>query len=627
MPYLILAQSQVTARALGAWLELLGEAEVKDPSSDSRCLVVEYITKNRDQGVELFETAASRISLAVADASPLPFTVLVDSVEPGRLDPLGESGSWDSLLAMLILTLPEVRWIFGVISGKDPWNGWHSLPSLPAKPWRNPLHDPTGLRNHVRFVANKNREERNLGLAQRSQCAAALDEEVHYAMFHAYTAYRFGYRADSVTSWQLTEELFDSKEEPDKNHGFHLLMEDVNLYFPDRPAGKKLSTFQEFRPDGGKEENQGRACHCKKLGYGDGHKTTTGEPLESSVFRIVVTSGHTGASEDTIGRNREYVKRHKPGGWGFVLKPTGGMFDLWSKARMFERLKPPSRGGNGGSRAGLAPGFVWPPDKVGATGASQASHSAPGKLMLVATHLIRRADALRTDANTVEECIRGAVLATDALELLGFRTPTLALQALELKQWFETKAEVAFVGVGHHFQLTRRFKEIERETQVAARFHSRGRRDAAALDASVTIANRLALIFRDAGQFDENEECLRKLRWWNRKLSFIRARNKPYLWPGFAVLAYAEWMISSLAWLLLSVATWMLLISLIWWAWTQPSHSWREAVQGAVGSFVGANVEPNQGEGIVFLSSLSSLLGFFHLGVFVSFLYSAIARK
>jgi hypothetical protein len=247
--------------------------------------------------------------------------------------------------------------------------------------------------------------------------------------------------------------------------------------------------------------------------------------------------------------------------------------------------------------------------------------------MLVASHLVRRADALRESANTVEECIRGAVLSTDALELLGYRTPTLALQALELKQWFETKAEVAFVGVGHHFQLKRRFREIERETRVAARFHHKGRRDASALDSAVTIANRLTLVFREAGQFDEEEECLRKLRWWNRKLSFRRARDKYHLWPGLALLAYAEWMISSLGWLLLSVAAWMLLLALLWWAWTMDGHSWDAAVKGTLEAFIGSGIETDQGEGIVFLSSFSAMLGFFHLGVFVSYLYSAIARK
>lgn len=630
MSYLILAQSEVTARALGAWLELLGERPLQVQAedkhlADDRCMVVEQLTRNGDQGVGAFELVVNRITKGMAESTPLPITVLVDSVKPGNLDPLGESGSWDSLLAMLILAVPEVRWVFGVISGEPDWKAWHSLPALISEPWRNPLLDPSGLRDGIRKVADAASKKRKIGLATRSHRAAAIDEEVHYALFHAYAAYRFGYRADAVTSWKLMERLFgpdqkviesDSGKHARKdNHGFHLLLEDVNLYFPDRPPDKGLSRFE-----------LSRASNCWKLGYGPQRLTEAGEPAESSKYRIIVSSGHSGASTDTMTQNREYVKANKPKGWGFVLKPTGGMFDLWAKARLFERLKPNRDGGQESDRPGLAPGFVWPPksDKNSPTG--NAAHSAPGKLMLIASHLVRRADSLREEANTVEECIRGAVLATDAVELLGYRTPTLALQALELKQWLESKAEVAFVGVGHHFQLTRRFKEIERETKVASRFHHKSRRDAAALDAAVTIANRLTLVFREAGQFDEEEECLRKLRWWNRKLSFSRARNKFYLWPGLGMLAYAEWLISSLGWLLLSVAVWMLLIALAWWPLLPASKTLFDAVAGAVNSFIGSGITTDNGW-LVALSTFSALLGFFHLGVFVSFLYSAIARK
>jgi hypothetical protein len=632
MSYLILAQSEVTARALGAWLELLGERPLQDEMgqlADDRCVVVGQLTRNGDQGVDAFETVVARITKAMADTAPLTITVLVDSVRPESLNPLSESGSWETLLAMLILAVPEVRWIFGVIPGNTQkgtgWD-WHKSPALLAKPWRNPLLDPTGLRDWIRGQADAALKDRSLGLARRSYRAAAIDEEVHYALFHAYTAYRFGYRADAVLSWQLMKILFGGREtswkqatedeKPKDGHGFHLLLEDVNLYFPDRPQIAKLSQFENNRAD-----------RCWRLGYGPDRPLGNGDQLESSEFRIIVTSGHSGSSPHTMEQNRQYVKDNKPDGWGFVLKPTGGMFDLWAKARLFERLRPKSSRVADVRRPGLAPGFQWPPKPDGGATNGSGSHSAPGKLMLVASHLVRRADALRESANTVEECIRGAVLATDALELLGYRTPTLALQALELKQWFETKAEVAFVGVGHHFQLKRRFREIERETRVAARFHHKGRRDASALDSAVTIANRLTLVFRDAGQFDEEEECLRKLRWWNRKLSFRRARDKYHLWPGLIMLAYAEWMISCLGWLLLSVAGWMLLLALGWWAWTMDGHSWDAAVKGTLEAFIGSGVTTDQGEGIVFLSSFSAMLGFFHLGVFVSYLYSAIARK
>lgn len=614
MPYLLLAQSEVTARALGAWLELLGEPPLQADESrlhDARCIVVDSLVRNGDQGVGAFESVVNQITKGMAESAPLALTVLVDAVKPSELNPLSDGGTWNSLVAMLILATPEVRWVFGVISiPPSEFEEWHSLSALLTKPWRNPLMDPTGLRNHVKRVANS---KRALGIPDRRQRAAAIDEEAHYATFHAYTAYRFGYRADTVTSWDLMRRLFSGGSE---NHGFQLLFEDVNLYFSDRPEEKHISTFGVFSKEG---HDQGRAHHCAKLGY-----ETVG--LETSDFRIIVTSGHSGASPSKMVSNQKYVKDHKKDGWGYVLKPTSGMFDLWNKARLFERLQPGLCAIPDIHRQGLAPSFLWPPEKEESSQSGSGAHSAPGKLMLIASHLVRRADTLRPDANTVEECIRGAVLATEALELLGYRTPTLALQALELKQWFETKAEVAFGGVGHHFEVERRFEEIERETKVAGRFHDSKSRNASALNAAVGIANQLVLVFRDAGQFEEEEECLRKLRWWNRKLSFMTARSY-WHWPGLAFLAYAEWLISSLGWLLLSVAAWLLVVIVVWAAFSTNQWDWKCAIEGTMESFIGSGVETGQGKWVLLLSGISAMLGFFHLGVFVSFLYSAIARK
>jgi hypothetical protein len=144
-------------------------------------------------------------------------------------------------------------------------------------------------------------------------------------------------------------------------------------------------------------------------------------------------------------------------------------------------------------------------------------HSAPGKIMLIAQNLLCRAENMRSSANTVEECILGAVLANDALELLRYKTPTLALQALSLKHEFEVRAEVAFLGVGHHFDLSKRFEELTREISVASRFFNKDTRKASELDALVSIGTRLMLLFREAGHFDEELKCLAKIRSWHRR--------------------------------------------------------------------------------------------------------------
>lgn len=71
--------------------------------------------------------------------------------------------------------------------------------------------------------------------------------------------------------------------------------------------------------------------------------------------------------------------------------------------------------------------------------------------MLIAETLLRRAEIFASEACTVKDYIKGAVLATEALEMLGGRTATLSLVALGLNHQFEVLAECAFVGVGYHF--------------------------------------------------------------------------------------------------------------------------------------------------------------------------------
>ena len=470
-------------------------------------------------------------------------------------------------MAMLIITFPEIRWVFGMVSGENDEfpESWHSLAALLCKPQRDPLFDPSGLRDFVRKTTMRSRDEKRKhlisDLPRREKQAASIDEEQSYSLFHAYTAYRFGYRADEVRSWALMNSLFAKGEGNPKNnpianslplsHGFDLLLEDVNLSFPDKPGSTHLSTFETHQDEEGRQ--QGREFHCPLLGYDQ-----KGNKEENSCFRIIVSSGHSGADAEKMQANETYVKRNKPDGNGFVLKPVGGMFDLWQKAGLFARLIPDERSEMNRQHRGCAPGFFWPPQFSG-DGSEAGGHSAPGKLMILAQHLVRRAETLRGSANTVEGCLHGAVLATDALELLRYQTPTLALQALELKHEFEVKAEVSFLGVGHHFDLKLRFKELEEEVRVAARFFQKGRRQAAELDALVSIGNRLMIIFREDGHFDEEQLCLAQIRFWHRRLRLGQSSG-PLDFLGQIAVGYAEFLLAKPSRLIVALGIWYLVM-------------------------------------------------------------------
>ena len=636
--YIILAQSETTAYALGAWLELLGEPPVNNSDDERLIIWQDCVAGGFEKSILYYESMTRRIEEWAPDKhGTLPLNevvVLVDTVRPKHLNPLSVQNiyAWEILLAMLILTFPEIRWVFGIGAGinSDEFDTeYHSLFSLFLKPRRDPLFDATGLRNSIRYKIAESllTETEKINPAQkilmqtklpiRTKKAAAIDEENNYAIFHAYTAYRFGYRSDAIRSWTLMEYLFGAMS---GCHDFDLLLEDVNISFPDQPEYVHLSSFRQYNHESHGET--GRAKHCPLLGDDPSR--------ENSKFRIIVSSGHSGTDAERMRDNIDFLMAYNPEGWGFVTKPVGGMFDLWHKARLFSRLDPQKGSDTAGRYRGQAPGFNAPPEAE-REAEDARKHSAPGKLMLIAENLVRRADALLNSSNTVEECIRGAVLATDALELLRYQTPTLALQALSLKHEFEVRAEVAFLGVGYHFELDKRLDELERDVKAASRYFQKERRRAAELDTLVSIGNRMMLVFRNAGQFDEEQKCLARIRFWHRKLQRSQVRN-PLDFVAQWIMTYAEWLLASPRRFMLALIGWYLLFWGLWYGlipvkegdlfWQSASSAWN--------TFIAANpASPDEKTGslVNILNVFASALGLFHLGVFISYIYSVVTRK
>ena len=168
MRYVILAQSQPTACALNAWLDLLGVDPL--PLDDPRRIIIPHHQLAVENGVQAYHDAVERIAEAGRFDAGEPAghtTILADSVRPDSLSAIGGGGSWDHLLALLILTFPEACWVFGVIAGeiaasqkKEKHRAAfpkeeHQLAVLVTNAARNPLLDPTGLRDWVRRKPTK----------------------------------------------------------------------------------------------------------------------------------------------------------------------------------------------------------------------------------------------------------------------------------------------------------------------------------------------------------------------------------------------------------------------------------------------------------------------------------------
>jgi hypothetical protein len=618
MRYLILAQSEVTARALGAWLELLGERKVKDPGGDDRCFVADAAEANHPS--DGFDRIANWIE-RILDKSHEGTTILVDSVRMAQLNPLGQSG-WDPLVSMLILAFPEVRWILGVWDAPEPLKRFHGLPAL-LGPALNPLMDGTGLRERVRKIAKKadfNGKKPAGFLPKRKQWAVAIDDEKAYAFFNAFVAYRNGFRAIAINRRAQAAALFGEKATCPTD--LALAFEDIFLNFPDRENKDEFSDL----------DNRNSNTRLNKL--------------ENADQRIFVTSSHLQLANDgRRRRNRDFIEfRRRPSGeYGRgareVRKPVSGMFDLWEKSKLTTSLRwtdPETKR----LVRGKGKNFLWPPSKKVLGNDEGTGHGAPGRLLQIAETMIRRAEEiLVNDVTSVEEAVQGAVLATDALELLGDRTPTTAIEALALKHKFEVLAECQFSGTEYHIAIRERLEEIRRECEILARWFHPGQARVAAWNAEMHIVNQLVRILSEYNQFDEEVTCMNRVRHLHNHLW---VRRKPAIFRPIllGISSYATWLMSSFLNFVLSfLACIVVLAGLHWWV-DAASPGWDgypeksgvlykgvNALNSIFSYFTGAEPHKYESWGLTMIVGLAALLGLIHLGIFLSFLYSIIARK
>jgi hypothetical protein len=619
--YIILAQTKENAAALSAVRELLTGEAPDDPNLTPPPVVIDAASFDREGGVRAYQLLVDRLAALTSPYEHDEVTdgavVLVDTVRPSRLTAVAESGTWNHIVAMLILTFPEVRWVFGAFQYEDaageenaaavsfPQHE-HDLASLFGKPPFTPLLDPTGLREWVKRKTNEalrrmseERGKRGYLLPERRSLAAVLDDEYDFAFLHAYTAYRYGFRVSVVTSWRLMEHLFGP--EARGPHPYSLLLEDMRLTFPDKPNAVHLSDLAE----------RGRFCPL------------LANENDKSKWRYLITTGQMGGDRALVYHNRKYLEANASHNVSDILyKPVGGIFDLWKEAGLYEALTQHARHGN-------ACGFVWPPEFKEA--ANYEGHGSPGKLALIAKTLIGRAAAVKAGTNSASGLGRGAVLALDAAELLGGKTPTLTLSALSLKNEFEVSAECEFMGTGYHVGLKRRLDELDADVKSVTRWYHEDIRARSALEAKTKVLSRLNIVFSESGRVEESLECLSRMRGYNRKLSRPEKKYSP-AWITHPLLAYCEWLLASFPRLILMTMCWLAVFSLInWWLPSRPFDTFQESGSHALEWFFGEPFIPAASAPprpyLQMFSWLVVLTGVLHVGLLISYLYSLISRK
>jgi len=607
--------------ALGAWLELIGEESLSADGTgrvtDARCLLQD--SDGTSNPSTLFDKVAFRLweELGALDKR---LTVLVDTVHFEQLNP-ADTG-WDAAVAMWILAFPEINWHFGCPNG-DPSKcvetikATHSLTAL-LRPQQDPLFDGTGLREQVREIARQ-AEEQKLApyLPKRLRCAVAIDDEITYSYFNALTAYRFGFRTYVIRRYEQAKALLgDGDSAPDN---IDITFEDIFLNFPDKT-----------------ESN----VHLSKLCCEETGRAKYLPGLKKSRYRVFVSSSQTVTMRDGQRElNRIFIKSGAGTDSAMeIQKPLSGIFDLKNKAQFERKLKWLSDEGK--TMRGAAEGFHWPPPKHLMEGGEVTGHGAPGRLLQIAEFLISRAEKILSEsATSVHEAVTGAVLATDALELLGDRTPTTATQALDLKHNLEVTAECQFSGVEYHIEIQDRLDEIEDECEVLAGWFHPDQKNAATWNAEMHIVNRLVRILRENNQFDEEALCMNRVRGLHNRL-WTRQKPLGVRTVLFGLASYASWLMASFGNFVISFFACIVGLGTLHFVFDYTNPTWDDlpangtvvrkiidGIENVFPFFVGANEIGRESVSFSIIFALSALLGLIHLGIFLSFLYSVISRK
>lgn len=674
--YVVLRQSHTDPSTFDPAKGLLRQGQMVDERGGEEIPEFEALSLGAF-GTATFERAAKFLADALEQDREV--IALVDEVDATRLNPLANYG-WSSLIAMLILAFPEVRWVFQVVHGKPPhknpeaekdeteeqrkerkrliktlddrrdmWQAVHHSSGAQTllDPRGTALFDGYGMRQRVRAWMRiehdggdslGSREDRDFqSMPCRPNLAVVLDDECDYSWFLALTAYGRGFRVHAISSWAearalLGEEgalLKDSvpKDSPKVVDNFLLSIEDWYLNFPDQGSEHGISDLNrrsEVLPG------------LRTIPPPRRRFVTVGHERNRPKARM---RNHYLANLRTMERAATGVKVRKAK--QRVLKPAAGFFTLWSDLGLKQAF--PNLGLPRICR-GLAPGFLWPP-KAGVALPSldvaleepSGGHSSPGRLLQIAEHLLHRASAMIENVNSVTEAVRGAILATQALEVLGCRTPTLSVNALALKHQFEILVECHFVGVEYHLTMKERLADIRENLKAMSRWLHRDRRRAFILNSEALILTHLVRLLDRYGEFEESELCQYHLRLAHRRISEIHERRnqkvfKMLLWP---LNWYSDWVTYSLARFVGAIALFVIIAATLMslaigvnsnkeWIFSFP-----DGLHNTVSALLGGNLpDPDDDTWpVTILGYLAAAFGLLNLGLFVTHLYSKLVRK
>ena len=404
-------------------------------------------------------------------------------------NPSGASPGAD--LCQLILIFPEIFWV----PVGEPLGDLHQ-PNRPASAQRtsvvpSALFDGFGLRDFVKRRLQSSVPEL-ARIPVRSALAVALDEERGYTEAHAYTLYRRGYRAFPLVTHDEAYYVLGTNEPPVQISGRTALsvsIEDRDLRFPDY---RRTEHAAELDP--------------RKL-VADRLTLYPGLRQAARWMCTLDTSRPLDAAEQAVFDGR------------IIAKPHAGIYAVLKR---------------------LPAGFDPLPGRK--PGAEEIRHAAPGVVAWIADALIRRAQRILNSGPDPVDCIRGAMLAHEAQEILGGKSATTSFEAIRLRHVFECRFETSFSGSSYRNPALTRFEDIETDITVLVEGRQRAeesvvsRPDGNPESATsywedsrikhewlVRLSSELEKIYRNSGDFEEAETYAWKVRQHNMEL--LRAKK------------------------------------------------------------------------------------------------------
>jgi len=355
--------------------------------------------------------------------------------------------------------------------------------------------DPTGLRTLVknRFLGTvfgndenwsntwtrvgHDKERREVLLDRLNKVAVAIDEEREFTMFNAYTAWKYGRRAWIVTTHAefFEQPLWDNRHEKAEDV---LVLRDIDLRFPDIKSGNEGVRRNLMDIDQWKDRLGDKWCA----------RAVSGEkkvvPI-SYLYQGKNSFGRLGQRIDTA--NIHYLGFPKPLSTLYALKAVLGSNAGDAECSVTGRL-----------------GTADELDSIGPDNAGESSgHGAPHINLAIAESLLEQAQRC---TNGREESLIGALLASEAYELLLGMSKTTALEALQEMHRAEVRAEVFFPGVTHDLRIDERKRDIRQSLDSLYENHPNDHGEVKNLFLAQVWAD-LKAIYRDAERFDAAEQA------------------------------------------------------------------------------------------------------------------------